>query len=160
MRGDGMKKNVWRYLWLIVIAEGAGALSGFLSREGMRAYSLVPQSRLTPPDWVFPVVWIVLYLLMAAAVGLVLSGESPGRRTVATLFFLQLGVNFCWSPIFFNLRAYGFAFLWLILLWALAALLMRGAWQADRRAGWMLAPYLVWLTFAGYLNCVTWLLNR
>ena len=84
---------------------------------------------------------------------------SAGTAAI-TVYFLQLLVNFAWPPIFFNMQTYFAAFLWLLLLWALALVTLIDFWRVDREAGKLLLPYLLWLAFAGYLNLGAALLNR
>ena len=75
------------------------------------------------------------------------------------LFIIQLIVNFFWSFFFFNAQAFGFAAVWLVLLWVLVLLMIIAFWKVDRRAAWLQIPYLIWLTFAAYLNFAVYLLN-
>lgn len=157
-----MKKNWKIYGAWIAIAEAIGALSGLLSREGMRIYSqTVIQPTLAPPMWVFPVVWSILFALMGISAAIIWqSPESELRSKGLNLFVAQLTVNFFWSLIFFNLQAFGFAFLWLVLLWALVACMIWTFYQVEPLAAWLQIPYLLWLTFAGYLSFSVWMLNR
>ena len=157
-----MKKNWKIYGAWIAIAEAIGALSGLLSREGMRIYSqTVIQPTLAPPTWVFPVVWSILFALMGISAAIIWqSPESELRSKGLNLFVAQLTVNFFWSLIFFNLQAFGFAFLWLVLLWALVAWMIWTFYQVEPLAAWLQIPYLLWLTFAGYLSFSVWMLNR
>ena len=156
-------KASWRiYAIWITIAEAVGALSGWLSREGMMLYSeTVIQPPLAPPGWLFPVVWTILYALMGVSGARVwLAPDSPQRRRGLNLFIAQLIVNFFWSLIFFNLQAFGFAFFWLLLLWVLVAWMIVTFYQVDRLAAWLQVPYLIWLTFAAYLSGAVWVINR
>ena len=156
-------KNSWKtYAVWILIAEAVGALSGWLSREGMEVYSqTVTQPPLSPPMWLFPVVWGILYALMGiGAARIWMAPESPERKKGLNLFVAQLVVNFFWSPIFFNLQAFGFAFVWLLLLWALVVWMIGTFYKVDPLAAWLQVPYLIWLTFAAYLNLAVWLINR
>lgn len=157
-----MKKNWKIYGAWIAIAEAIGALSGLLSREGMRIYSqTVIQPTLAPPMWVFPVVWSILFALMGISAAIIWqSPESELRSKGLNLFVAQLTVNFFWSLIFFNLQAFGFAFLWLVPLWALVAWMIWTFYQVEPLAAWLQIPYLLWLTFAGYLSFSVWMLNR
>lgn len=84
---------------------------------------------------------------------------SPERSRGLNLFTVQLIVNFFWSLIFFNAGAFGFALLWLVLLWVLVLLMILAFRKADPFAAWLQIPYLVWLTFAGWLNYQVWMLN-
>ena len=150
------------YAFWILLAEGVGALSGWLTREGIKRYaSEAIKPPLAPPGPLFPVVWAVLYLLMGIGAARVYRTPASNARSRALgVFLLQLGVNFFWSIIFFNLQNYGFALLWLLLLWALVLWMIVLFWRVDRLAGLMQIPYLVWLSFAAYLNYGVWMLNR
>lgn len=156
-------KASWKpYVFWILLAEAVGALSGWLSREGSEVFSqTVIQPPLSPPAILFPIVWTILYALMgigAAQVGL--TPSSPERSRSLNLFVIQLVVNFFWSLIFFNAQAYGFAFLWLLLLWVLVLLMILAFRKVDPLAALLQIPYLLWLTFAAYLSFGVWYLNR
>lgn len=139
-----------------------GGLSAWLSREGMKLYSeTVAQPPLSPPMWLFPLVWGILYLLMGySAARIYLAPPSRERSRGLNLFVAQLIVNFFWSLIFFNAQAFGFAFLWLILLWVLVLLMILAFRKVDPVAAWLQVPYLLWLTFAAYLSAGVWYLNQ
>lgn len=143
------------------IALGVGGTSALLSRQGMERYqSLAVQPPLSPPMWLFPVVWSILYILMgigAAQVWQAVPGRDRSRGL--NLYVTQLAVNFFWSLLFFNAQAYGFAALWLALLLALV-LGMAAAFRKVRPvAAKLQIPYLLWLAFALYLNMGVWYLN-
>ena len=149
-----MKK---RYLFWVALAEGVGALAGWLTRDGVASFSEVfIQPALTPPGWVFPVVWGILYALMGVSAARVAATE---KRLGLNLFILQLAVNFFWPLLFFNAHAFGFAAIWLGLLWVLVLLMILRFRKADPLAAVLQIPYLLWLTFALYLNLAVWRLN-
>ena len=155
--------KAWKaYVFWVVLAEGVGALSGFLTRDGIKAYTQsVGQPPLAPPPWVFPIVWGILFALMGiGAARVYLSAPGPDRRRGLVLFGAQLLVNFLWSLIFFNLQAFALAFVWLLLLWVLVLLMLLTFRRVDPVAGWLQLPYLLWVSFAGYLTLGVWLLNR
>ena len=157
-----MKKGDWKvYALWIILADAVGALSGWLSRTGMEIFGeTAVQPPLSPPAILFPIVWTILYALMGiSAARIWLSEESPERSRGLNLFIAQLIVNFFWSLIFFNLQAFGFALLWLILLWILVAWMILTFAKTDKLAAWLQVPYLLWLTFAAYLNAGVWILN-
>ena len=158
---DMMKKNWKPYVFFIVLAEGIGALSGFLSMAGMQNYTqTVVQPPLSPPSWLFPVAWTILYALMGYGAARVYQTEPGWFRSLGlNLFIVQLVVNFFWSPIFFNARNYGFALLWLVLLLMLVIVMTWQFWRADRKAALAQIPYILWLLFAAYLNWGVWKLN-
>ena len=158
-----MNWDKWkRYIPWILTSEAVGALSGFLSRSGMKMYeSAIAKPQLSPPGWLFPVVWSLLYLLMGVASYRVWVSASELTKKQNALFFyiLQLAFNFLWSLIFFNAERYLFAFFWLIGLWALVYITERKFERIDRLSGYLLLPYLVWVAFAGYLNIGIYFLN-
>ena len=82
------------------------------------------------------------------------------RRKALRLYFIQLAVNLLWSPIFFNLRAFGLAFLWILLLWVLILFLYADFKKIDKKAAYAQIPYILWTTFAAYLTYATWMLNQ
>lgn len=158
-----MKKIPWRtYGFWILLSEAVGALSGWLSRGGTVLYAeTIVKPALSPPAIVFPIVWAVLYALMGIGAARVsLYGEGQPRDRAMNLFIAQLIVNFFWSLFFFNAQAFGFALLWLLLLWVLVLLMILAFRKVDPLAAKLQVPYLIWLTFAAYLNFGVWLLNR
>lgn len=156
-----IKKNWKTYVIWILIAEAVGALSGFLSRSGMEQYSaVINQPPLSPPMILFPIVWGILYALMGfGAARISLAPPSAERSTALNLYVIQLVVNFFWSLIFFNAQAFGFAFFWLLLLWVLVLAMTIVFRLVDPLAAYLQIPYLLWLTFAAYLNAAVWYLN-
>ena len=156
------KPTAKQYALFIGLSEAAGLLSGLLSREGTALYSqMADKPPLSPPGWVFPVVWTVLYALMGISAAKIWAApKSQARSRGLNLFISQLIVNFFWSPIFFNARAYGLAFFWLLFLWALVLLMILEFRKVDKSAAVLQLPYLLWLTFAAYLSWAVWQLNR
>ena len=158
-----MEKSTWKtYAFWIALAEAVGAFSGWLTRKSVKIYNAaVKQPPLSPPSIVFPIVWGILFILMGiGAARIYLSPASKARSRSLLLFLVQLAFNFFWSIIFFNLQAFGFAFLWLIALWILILLMILSFREVDQPAAWLQIPYLLWVSFAAYLNFGVWLLNR
>lgn len=160
--GDRMKQGNWKQcLKWIALTEAVGLLAGLLSREGTvlyQEYAVKPP--LTPPGWVFGVVWTILYALMGISICRVLQAQNVvGGNRCLNLFFAQLIVNFFWPLLIFNAQAFGFALIWLALLWVLVLAMILCFYRVDPRAAWLQIPYLIWLTFAAYLNTGVWLLN-
>ena len=158
-----MKVKHWKtYLFWILLAEGVGGLSGYLTRDGVARYeAMVQKPPLTPPGWVFPVVWGILFALMGiGAARVYMTPASDARSRGLKLFFLQLWVNFLWSIFFFNGQQYFFSFLWILGLWGLILLMILSFRKVDRLAAWLQIPYLLWVTYAAYLNLGVWLLNK
>ena len=152
----------WKtYAFWILLAEGVGGLSGWLTREGTKLFmNTVKQPPLSPPGFLFPIVWGILYLLMGVGAARVYQTPASNARSRAlAVFLVQLGVNFFWSIIFFNLQNYGFALLWLLLLWLLIVWMILLFYRVDKPAALMQIPYLLWVSFATYLNYGVWMLN-
>jgi len=152
--------NLRVYAFFILLSEAIGVVSGLISASGIAAYEAAAKSALTPPAILFPIVWTILYALMGIGAARVwLSPPSQERTRGVAVFFVQLAVNFFWSIIFFNLQAYGFAFLWILVLWILIVLMILLFRESDRIAAWLQSPYLIWVTFAAYLTYIAWMLN-
>lgn len=156
-----MLKRLKPYILWIALTEAVGALSALLTRSGTQyfsKYAVMPP--LSPPAWVFPVVWTVLYALMGiSAARIWISEDSQERKWGLNLYIIQLILNFFWSPIFFNAMAYGVASVWIVVLWATVLLMILAFYKVDRTAAWLQLPYLAWITFAAYLTFGVWLLN-
>lgn len=152
-----MKINWKNLITAIAIPLAVGGLSAWLTKSGMKAFETVNQPPLSPPMWLFPVVWTILFVLMGIASYLVVGKE--GAAKALTLYAIQLIFNFFWSIWFFNLGCYLFAFLWLLCLWGLILATMVLFYRISKPAGYLLLPYLLWVTFAGYLNFGVYLCN-
>lgn len=158
-----MKIRTWKtYACWIIFTEAVGALSGWLTREGAEIYNAtIEKPALSPPAIVFPIVWGILFALMGiGAARIYTSPASDARSRSLLLFFTQLAFNFFWSIIFFNFQNFLFAFIWLIILWGLILSMLLSFRKVDKIAAWLQIPYLVWVTFAAYLNLGVWILNR
>ena len=146
----------------LLIPLAVGGLAAALTMGSMSQYAALIQPPLSPPTWVFPVAWTILYLLMGLASWLVWRSDVPRaeKKRALTLYGVQLAVNFIWPLIFFRAGMYGFALIWLVVLLVLVTETAIAFGRIDMRAAWLLIPYLLWLLFAGYLNAGVWLLNR
>ena len=155
------KQNLKTYALWIIFVEAVGGLSGWLTKDGMEIYkSEILKPPLSPPGIVFPIVWAILFALMGiGAANIYLAPASSGRTRSLRLFFLQLAFNFFWSIIFFNLQNFLLALIWLVLLWLLILWMIRAFYQVDPLSARLQIPYLIWVTFAMYLNFGVWLLN-
>lgn len=156
------RKFKWKiFLVCIAIPVGAGLLSALLNISAFSLYQKLTKPPLSPPAIVFPIVWSVLYLLMGISCYriAVVSTEREKRMDALFSYAIQLFVNILWPILFFNLRAFLLAFVWLLFLWVL---ILRMIWQFDainRLAAYLQIPYLLWCTFAAYLNLAVYLLN-
>ena len=157
-----LKINYKKLIISILIPLLVGGVSAFLTRNSMATFESVAKPPLSPPGWLFPVVWTILYILMGIASYLVSISKGPKTLSDSALaiYALQLVFNFFWSIIFFNMEAYLFAFVWLIALWLLILWTTVSFYKINKTAGLLMIPYLIWVAFAGYLNFGIYLLNR
>ena len=157
-----MWKKMKPYLVSILIALAVGGLSALLTRGNMDVYERINVPPLAPPMWLFPVAWGILYVLMGIGAARIYTknDETPLlAHSALYIYALQLGVNFLWSIIFFNLQAYWVAFFWLLLLWALILRMILRFYKVDPVAAYLQIPYLLWVSFAGYLTLAIAILN-
>ncbi len=120
-------------------------------------YAALRKPAWNPPDWIFAPVWTLLYLLMAIAAWLV--WRQAGVAPRLGLFLLQLALNAAWAWLFFGLQRPGLALAELAVLWLAVAATAVAFWSVLPLAGWLLVPYLAWVTFAGALNASLWRRN-
>ena len=127
----------------------------------MKIYETIQKPMISPPAWIFPVVWTVLYTLMGISVYLILTskGEKEEIKDAIAIFVYQLIVNLTWPILFFNFQWYFVSFLWILLLIFLVASMIRSFWKLSKPAAYLNIPYLLWLCFAAYLNFTIWWLN-
>jgi tryptophan-rich sensory protein len=146
----------------IGIPLAVGGLSALLTGNSMQSFSALKQPPLSPPGWLFPVAWTLLYILMGIACYLVVTSAAPeaARKAALRTYAAQLFFNGLWTLLFFRLEWRLFALAWLIVLWLLILVCAMQFGRIRKAAGWLLAPYLAWTTFAAYLNLGVWLLNR
>lgn len=148
------------YALSIAAALAVGGLSALLTRENMDIYNEINKPPLSPPMPVFPIVWGILFVLMGIGAALVYQKrEGEDARGALTVYALQLAVNFFWSIIFFNMRAYVFAFIWLLLLLALITAMIIKFKAISSAAAYLQFPYAAWTAFAGYLTLAIALMN-
>ena len=156
-----MKANKKKLLICIAIPLLVGGIAGVLTRAGTQAYALMEKPPLSPPAILFPIVWTLLYTLMGISSYLIWTKTDNTDSTKAkNLYFYQLVTNFLWSFFFFNFQWYFFSFLWILLLWRLVAAMIKAFYPISKTAAYINIPYLLWLTFAAYLNLGAWWLNR
>ncbi len=123
-------------------------------------FSQIQKPPLNPPNWVFAPVWTILYILMAIAGWRLWDIPGARRASLKILFVLQLVLNALWSPLFFGMQNPLAGLIDILLLWVCLAALVRMSLIEDRISGLLLTPYLLWVSFATYLNAAIWWLNR
>lgn len=152
----------WKKLIIAVaIPLAVGGLSALLTMDNMIMFDVVKKPPLAPPKWLFPVAWTALYVLMGIASYLVYTSKAPERKKNSALsaYVISLFFNFMWSLIFFNLENYLFAFVWLCALWLIIVITTVKFFGISKPAGVLMLPYILWVSFAGYLSYGIYLLN-
>lgn len=156
------KRSILTFIIAIIIPLFIGGLSAFLTRDNMNIYDEINTPPLSPPGILFPVVWTVLYILMGVSSGLIWlkRGENKEKAENALLIYaVSLVFNFIWSIIFFNFRLFLLSFIWLVVLLILIILTVVKYKKILPLAAFLQIPYVLWVTFAGYLNFGIYLLN-
>ena len=144
----------------LVISVGIGILSGFLTKGSSKAFSEnFNQSVLTPPDWVFPVVWIILFTLMGFSAVLIYQSDCKVKPYALIVYGVQLVVNFFWSIFFFIGNEFEISFGWITILILLVMAMIILFYNCKPFAAYLQIPYLIWILFASYLNYIICILN-
>lgn len=138
-----------------------GGISASISYQGMATYGTMNKPPLSPPAWVFSVAWTILYLMMGLASYLIIRTEADSRSHAMALiiYAIQLFMNFMWSILFFNWGIYLWAFIWLMCMWVIVIICAFRFYRINRLAAYLMIPYILWLTFAAYLNLGAYLLR-
>lgn len=127
-------------------------LISFLNMDKIdRWYLKLNKSCLTPPGYIFSIVWPILYILMSISVWIIWNKEKEITFPIQ-LYIIQLILNFTWSPLFFKYHCINESLFLLLLIWILVFIIIDLFYSIDKTAGLLLIPYLIWLTFAFYLN--------
>lgn len=157
-----MWKKYKSFIISVLIALTVGGLSALLTRGNMELFSELSKPPLSPPAFLFPVVWTVLYILMGFSSAVVFEHRKFKKREAEAgliLYGINLFINFWWSIIFFNFRAYTFAFIWLLLLWSVILAMIGEFYKVNKLSAYLQIPYIIWVTFAGYLTVGISILN-
>lgn len=156
-------KKLRPYIVSSAISLGVGLLSALITKGDMAIYEEIVKPPLAPPALLFPIAWIILYVLMgiSSARIYIKRRENTGEvKDALAVYAMSLIVNFTWSIIFFTLEAFLVAFVWLLLLLALIITTVIRYKPIDKLAAFLQIPYIIWVSFAGYLNLAIFILNR
>ena len=148
--------------FLVVTPLVAGSLSGVLSRTDTRTdswFTKLRQPAWAPPSWVFGPVWTALYIGMGVASLFVWRATGSLSSPPLVLYWVQLALNLCWTPVFFGLHAVRLALAIIVLMLCLVIATSVAFWRQDTVAGALMVPYVAWVTFATALNAAIAALN-
>lgn len=155
-------KNAYKLIISIIICELAGIIGSiFTSSSIPNWYSELNKPELAPPNWLFGPVWIILFALMGISLFLIWKKgiNTKEKKDAVWIFTFQLILNMIWSIIFFGLFSPKFAFLEIIILWLAILWTIISFAKISKASAWLLMPYILWVSFAGYLNFMIWILN-
>ncbi|MBO5480869.1 MAG: tryptophan-rich sensory protein [Clostridia bacterium] len=152
-------KKAKPYIFSILLALTVGGLSALSTANNMNIYDKIVSPPLSPPGWLFPVVWTILFILMGISSAMIFTSDSAQKDDALFIYSVSLILNFTWSIFFFNMQAFIVAFIILIALWLSIILTIIKYYKINKAAAWLQLPYLLWVTFAGYLNFAIILLN-
>ena len=155
-------KKVKNILWIVGGTLLFAVIAGLGSMKSSEVYASLELPPLSPPSWLYGVVWPVLYTLMALATILLKQKAQSGleKKDAISTYWMQLIINAVWPYLFFLLQVRFFAFVWLVILLYFVILLTIRYWKLYKPSAALLIPYVLWIAFAVYLNYFTWLLNR
>ena len=157
--------KVFLAILLIALPLMVGGIASVLTISAQESFNKLNQPPLAPSAWLFPVVWTVLYILMGVASYLIyrLKANNEKEKRLKTIelviFYVQLAFNFAWTLLFFNANLKYFSFGWLVVMWLMILVLIILAFRNRKASAWLLVPYLLWCTFAAYLNIMIAILN-
>lgn len=154
-----MKKiNIKKLLFYVGITLLIGFLPNFFIKIG-DTYKSFNKPPLSPPGILFPIVWSILFILMGISIYRIMMTNSDKKKEARLIYFIQLIINACWTPIFFGLKEYFLAFLWILMLILLVVTMILIFFKIDKISVYLNIPYLIWLLFACYLNFGVFILN-
>ena len=144
----------------LLIPLTVGFISGILAMGGIREYDSLIKPILSPPGFIFPIVWTILYVLMGISSYLIYKDNNYYSDCCLKVYLLNLFVNFLWTPLFFGLNLRLFSFIWILLLDIVIIYMIICYYKVNKKAAYLQIPYLLWSLFATYLNLAFYILNR
>ncbi len=160
-KGDVMNNKMSKEeIISILIPVIIGLLSGLISIAGIKSFNSLKSPFLSPPGFIFPIVWTILYVLMGISSYLIYNENDYQSSFCLKIYALNLFINFLWSPIFFGLGLRLFSFIWIIILDIVVIYMIICFYKVNKKAAYLQIPYLIWCLYATYLNLAFYLLNR
>jgi len=155
-------KNIMKLISAIVICQLAGVIGSIFTSPAISTwYAGLQRPEFSPPNWVFGPVWITLYAMMGISLFLIWEKglKKKQSKTAVSVFGVQLALNAIWSLLFFGLQSPFYAFIEIIFLWVAIAATIVLFYKISKPASWLLLPYIIWVSFAAFLNYSIWILN-
>lgn len=154
--------SFFKLILSIIVCELAGIIGSIFTISAIPTwYATLVKPALNPPSWIFGPVWTTLYALMGIAAFLIWKQgwERQDVKKALSVFGIQLILNASWSIVFFGLQSPAWAFVNIVAMWFAIVLTMILFYKISKPAMWLLLPYILWVSFAGYLNLAIWILN-
>lgn len=152
-----MKTNLKKIIIIIILTILIGSFFSFF--VSMDIYNVLKKPNLSQPSYVFPIAWIIIYIMISISLYLVTNTKKNGNFDYYMIYVIQLIVNSLWTFIFFGLECFLFSFFWILLLIILVLFMTYIYYQNNKYSAYLLIPYICWLIFAAYLNLQIYLLN-
>ena len=160
-----MLKKLKPYIISLLFTFAIALLSNYLVGDPSLLYNDLAKPKLAPPDYIFGIVWPILYVLMAVAAGVVYNSKcysdrcESDKKSAILLYKVQLIFNGIWPILFFKFELFTFSFVWIVFLWLLILKMMYDFYKINKIAGYMILPYFLWVTFATYFNLMIAIFN-
>ena len=156
-----MSKLLPKIIICVIICVGLGAASGFSTADSISGwYQTIQKPSWNPPNWLFAPVWTLLYTLMGISLALIWHSRHVLKKTALFLFVVQFVLNLLWSYIFFGRHEMQLALLEIMLMWIMIFLTIIYFYRINKSAAWLMIPYLLWVSFATFLNYSLYALNH
>lgn len=152
-------KKAKPYIFSILLSLTIGGLSALSTANNMNVYDKINTPPLSPPGWLFPVVWTILFILMGISAAIIFTSNATQKDDALFVYAVSLVLNFSWSIFFFNMLSFIVSFIILVALWLSIIITIIKYYKINKASAWLQLPYLLWVTFAGYLNFAIILLN-
>lgn len=154
------RKRILRLVVAVLLTNAAGFLGSIFTTPNIGGwYASIQKPAFTPPNWVFAPAWTTLFVLMGISLFLVWEKGLKKNKMAVSIFGLQLALNVLWSVLFFGMQNPFLAFVEIIALWIAILGTIFLFYKVDRKAAWLLVPYIAWVSFAAFLNYSVWILN-
>jgi tryptophan-rich sensory protein len=152
-------KKAKPYIFSILLSLTVGGLSALSIANNMNIYDKINTPPLSPPGWLFPVVWTILFIVMGISSAMIFTSKSSKKDDALFIYAVSLVLNFAWSIFFFTMQSFILSFIILVALWLSIIITIIQYYKINKVSAWLQLPYLLWVTFAGYLNFAIILLN-
>jgi len=154
-------QKIFKVIGAILLCEAVGGLGAIATTPNISTwYATLNKPVFSPPSWLFGPAWTLLYALMGIALFLIWESKAKNKTTAYMYFYIQLFLNLLWSFIFFYFKLPLSAFIEIVALWGFILATIAVFTRISKPAGWLLVPYVLWVTFASTLNFAVWWLNR